>query len=154
MISSHCSPHRARRIAASAACAVFLSVVVFGASSAFARDVNSAAGASTSERAPFHLRLEKSEPSKDAVLATAPTAIHLWYSLPPEMAVTAVKLANADGRAIAVGVPHRASGATASVDVDIKDTLRPGSYIVSWKTASKDGHPVTGDFSFTVKVAE
>ncbi len=102
------------------------------------------------ERA-LHLRLEKSEPTKGAVLATPPTAIRLWYSLPPEMSVTAVKLATADGTAISLSKPTRGAGAKDPVVVDIRHPLAPGDYVVSWKTSSKDGHPISGDFRFTVK---
>lgn len=144
----------ARRTAARVALFAAVAAALVSSSSAFAGDVTASHHLSASPAAPFHLRLEKSEPSKDAQLAAAPKAIHLWFSLPPEMAVTAVKLADADGKAITLGSPHRGSGASDPVDVDIKDALRPGSYIVSWKTASKDGHPVTGDFAFTVKAAE
>lgn len=99
----------------------------------------------------LHLRLEKSEPARGAVLATPPTAIRLWYSLPPELSVTAVKLASADGTAITLSKPTRGSGAKDPVSVNITHPLAPGGYVVSWKTSSKDGHPISGDFSFTVK---
>lgn len=102
------------------------------------------------ERA-FHLRLTKSEPAKAQVLTASPTVIRLWYSLPPEMAVTAVKLSSAEGTAMTLGAPRRGSGAKDPVEVDVKQPLPAGDYIVSWKTSSKDGHPITGDFTFTVK---
>jgi methionine-rich copper-binding protein CopC len=35
--------------------------------------------------------------------------------------------------------------------VAVEEPLAAGKYTVSWKTASSDMHPVTGDFSFTVK---
>ncbi|MCC6927663.1 MAG: copper resistance protein CopC [Gemmatimonadaceae bacterium] len=100
---------------------------------------------------PFHLRLEKSEPAKDETLATAPKVIRLWFSLPPEMAVTAVKLADANGASVALAAPTRGSGAKDPVQSVIQGALADGSYSVSWKTSSKDGHPIRGDFSFTVK---
>jgi len=99
----------------------------------------------------FHLRLVKSEPAKAQVLSTSPTVIRLWFSLAPEMAVTAVKLSTADGTAIPLSAPRRGRAAKDPIEVDIKQSLPPGEYLVSWKTSSKDGHPITGDFSFTVK---
>ena len=33
----------------------------------------------------------------------------------------------------------------------MKQALAAGTYTVSWKTSSKDGHPIKGDFTFTVK---
>jgi copper resistance protein C len=100
-----------------------------------------------------HLRLEKSEPAKGELLTASPTAIRLWFSLPPELAVTVVKLANAEGKAIPLGAPKRASGAKEPVVVDVSQPLAAGSYTVSWKTSSRDGHPIRGDFQFSIKGA-
>lgn len=107
--------------------------------------------AATPLAAPFHLRLEKSEPAKDETLAAAPKAIRLWFSLPPEMAVTAVKLSDANGNPVALAAPTRGSGAKDPVESAIQGAIAAGTYTVSWKTSSKDGHPIRGDFSFTVK---
>lgn len=101
--------------------------------------------------APFHLRLEKSEPTKDEALSAAPKVIRLWFSLPPEMAVTAVKLADANGNPITLAAPTRGTGAKDPVESVIQGALVAGSYTVSWKTSSKDGHPIRGDFTFSVK---
>lgn len=143
------------RFALRSLAAVALAGTVVGATGAFARPVAHGAplGASRST-APFHLHLEKSEPAKDQVLPQAPTVIRLWYSMPPELAVTAVKLRRADGAAITTAAPHRGKDGATAVEVEIKQPLPAGSYVVNWKTASKDGHPVTGDFAFTVKAAE
>ena len=100
---------------------------------------------------PFHLHLEKSEPANDQVLTQAPTVIRLWYSLPPELAVTVVKLTRADGAPVTTAAPHRGKESAANVDVDITQPLSAGSYVVTWKTASKDGHKVSGDFAFSIK---
>jgi len=100
-----------------------------------------------------HLRLEKSEPAAGAVLAASPSAIRLWFSLPPEMAVTVVRLTNAGGAAIPLGTPRRGTGASDPVEVPLKQPLPAGSYTVSWKTSSRDGHPIKGDFRFSVKAA-
>ena len=101
----------------------------------------------------FHLRLEKSEPAKDETLATAPKAIRLWFSLAPEMAVTAIKLSDANGNPVALAAPTRGSGAKDPVESATQGPLAAGPYTVSWKTSSKDGHPIRGDYSFTVKGA-
>lgn len=102
---------------------------------------------------PFHLRLEKSEPASGESLASPPKSIRLFFSLPPEMAVTAVKLSDADGNAVALAAPTRGAGAKDPVESVIQGKVAAGSYTVSWKTSSKDGHPIKGDFSFSVKSA-
>lgn len=102
----------------------------------------------------MHLRLEKSDPAKGAALGTPPTAIRLWFSLPPELSVTAVKLSAAGGIVVKLSKPERGEGAKDPVIVNITHPLAPGDYTVSWKTSSKDGHPISGDFGFTVKAGE
>lgn len=101
----------------------------------------------------LHLRLEKSEPSNGQLLAASPTVLRLWFSLPPEMGITVVRLTDGDGKAISLGKPRRGPGAKDPVEVDVKPPLAAGSYKVSWKTSSRDGHPISGDFHFSVKAA-
>ncbi|MBL8984227.1 MAG: copper resistance protein CopC, partial [Gemmatimonadetes bacterium] len=103
-----------------------------------------------SARAAMHLRLTKSEPAKDAVVA-APSQLQLWFSLKPAMSVTAVKLTSASDVAIKLGKPTHAGDVKLPVVVSVDEPLAPGKYTVSYKTASSDMHPITGDYSFTVK---
>ena len=119
----------------------FLRLAVAGA-------LSLAAGA----RAPaaMHLRLVKSEPASNAVVA-APTQLRLWFSLKPAMAITTVKLATSGDVAIKVGKPAHAGDVKLPVVVAVEEALAPGKYTVSWKTASNDMHPMTGSFNFTVK---
>jgi copper resistance protein C len=100
--------------------------------------------------ATMHLRLVKSEPAKDAVVA-APTQLRLWFSLKPAMSITTVKLTSATGVAIKLGKPVHTGDAKVPIVVRVDEALAPGKYTVSFKTASSDMHPMTGDYSFTVK---
>ncbi len=101
--------------------------------------------------APFHLRLEKSSPSEGEALTTSPKVIRLWFSMAPEMAVTSIKLADANGKAITLAAPRRGSAAKDPVEAEVTGALAAGTYTVAWKTSSKDGHPIKGTFSFSVK---
>ena len=101
----------------------------------------------------FHLRLVRSEPAKDEVLAAPPTVVRLWFSLAPELAVTTVKLATAEGKPVVVGPLRRGSGANDPVEARMTAALVPGRYSVAWKTSSTDGHAMRGAFSFTVRAA-
>ncbi len=127
------------------AVAVLVAVIV-----ASPTGVASASGAVPERGVAFHLRLTKSEPARDQVVS-APTAIRLWFSMAPELAVTTIKLADAAGTAVALSAVRRGSGAGASVEADVAQSLAPGRYTVTWKTSSKDGHPMKGDFTFTVR---
>lgn len=100
--------------------------------------------------ASMHLRLVKSEPAKDIVIE-APKQIKLWYSLKPTLSLTAVKLISASDVEVKLGKPAHSGDAKLPVEVSIEEPLAPGKYMVSWKTASSDMHPITGEYSFTVK---
>jgi methionine-rich copper-binding protein CopC len=104
----------------------------------------------SSARAAMHLRLVKSEPAKNAIVA-APTQLRLWFSLKPTVSLTSVKLTTASDVAIKVGKPVHTGDVKLPVVFAVEEPLAPGKYTVSWKTASNDMHPMTGDFTFTVK---
>ncbi|HCG54870.1 MULTISPECIES: copper resistance CopC family protein [Brevibacterium] len=36
----------------------------------------------------------------------------------------------------------------------LPDNLKPGDYTVTWRVVSQDGHPISGDFDFTIADAE
>lgn len=98
--------------------------------------------------APFHLRLVRSEPAANDTVPP-PAAIRLWFSLDPAMSVTSIRLKGA--REVTLGRATWSGTSKAPVEAAVGDTLAPGRYTVTWKTASKDMHPVTGSYSFTVR---
>lgn len=100
--------------------------------------------------AAMHLRLVKSDPAASATIA-APTQLRLWFSLKPTISVTTVKLANAAKAPIKLAKPTFAGDVKLPVTVTIEEPLAPGTYTVTWKTASGDLHAMTGDYTFTVK---
>lgn len=97
----------------------------------------------------FHTHLTHSSPSKDETVAAAPTQVRLWFSQKPEVGLTSVTLLAADSSKVPTGKAAKTDD-TLSVAVPIEGALQPGSYVVRWRTASKDGHPVKGQYAFTV----
>jgi putative copper export protein/methionine-rich copper-binding protein CopC len=96
-----------------------------------------------------HARLTKSAPTADARLSALPTAIRLWYSEAPEIALTRVILTDSAGHVVKVGAVER-DESTLAVHVAIIGKLAAGRYKVTWKTAAADGHPSQGSFTFVV----
>lgn len=94
-----------------------------------------------------HDALQRSVPAKDAHLAVAPTSLRLTFSSAPHLAFVRVSLV-AGGTAVRLGAPRLDSART--VVVNILGTLRPGPYTVVWQIAGRDGHPVRGQYSFTI----
>ena len=109
------------------------------------------------EAARRHLRLEKSSPAADTVLAASPAALELWFSEKVELGVTRIRLEGPDAKPVALGALKfdvRKPGATAevpSVVAAIPAALAEGPHVVRWSTASRDGHVVKGEIAFTVR---
>jgi methionine-rich copper-binding protein CopC len=97
-----------------------------------------------------HLALVKSDPKANDTLHTAPTAVRLWFTEPPEMAVTTIKVVSASGTAVPTKPVTRDTSATAPVVAAISGPVAPGSYVVHWKTTADDGHPAAGSIPFVV----
>jgi len=92
-----------------------------------------------------HTTLTSSDPAKGATVA-APAEIHLNYADPVRFPGVVVR--DAQGG-------HHESGKPSAVDNHVVEkvagTLAPGVYTVGWRVVAEDGHPVTGEFRFTVK---
>ncbi len=97
---------------------------------------------------PLHLKLDKSDPTKDAVLTTAPSAVSLWFSQAVELPASKVTITNAAEKVIATkALTNEANGAVVAA---IDAPMPAGRYTVSWRTMAKDGHVIKGDFVFSV----
>jgi methionine-rich copper-binding protein CopC len=103
----------------------------------------------TSAGALLHNRLTKSAPKKDEVLPSAPTSIRLWFSEPPEPALSAITLLG-PGRTRVVLSKARKTDDPLSIVADIKDSTPIGVYTVEWRASGKDGHVIRGNYRFTI----
>ena len=98
-----------------------------------------------------HLRVQKSMPEADAILAASPDHIQVWFSQAPDPAISRLTLEGADGE-IAVG--ETTIHDDKSLKAMLPSTLARGDYTVKWRTAGDDGHTQRGDFAFTVLAAD
>jgi copper resistance protein C len=99
----------------------------------------------TTVPAEAHTTLASSDPAKGATV-TSPTRIRLTYTDPVRF--TGVVVVDAEGG-------HHESGKSQAVDDQVTEqvagVLAPGVYTVGWRVVAPDGHPVTGEYRFTVK---
>lgn len=107
--------------------------------------------ASTSHR---HLALRRAEPGVNDTIATSPTTITLWFTESVKAAGTSVRLIAADEHALTLGAVTVDAAAKAPAVVPVSETLKPGAYVVQWKTMAEDGHPTSGKFSFVLRAAK
>ena len=98
----------------------------------------------------WHLHLVRSQPAANDTLRQAPAAIRLWFSSPPEMAITTIHLTSADGKAVPVGPATRDKADSAPVVAPVTGSVAPGSYVVAWRTSAQDGHMSSGTIPFVV----
>jgi copper transport protein len=93
-----------------------------------------------------HAVLVESSPAADTVLAEAPEKAVLRFNEPVRPVVVRL-LRAADGSSIELG-------ATEAFDTELRaalpETLFAGSYLLSYRVTSADGHPVAGSFVFAI----
>ncbi|MGB6242350.1 MAG: CopD family protein [Castellaniella sp.] len=92
-----------------------------------------------------HAALVRAAPAPGAVLAQAPAVIELIFSEP--VGVTAARLFGPDGRLLPLGTIHD-RGQQISIPVP-QDTAQ-GTYLLSWRVVSADGHPIGGTLDYAV----
>lgn len=98
-----------------------------------------------------HNHLVKSSPSSGDTLQASPADITLWFSERPEVAFTSATLIRGNADSTRIGPLKAATTADSlAVKVTVPSMLTPGTYVVAWRTASRDGHAIRGRFHFTV----
>jgi copper transport protein len=110
--------------------------------------LGSAAVSATLAWASVHIRLESSVPEAGAVLTTAPEHLELRFSARVDQALSSVTLVTPADDSLSVSM--ESDDADGRVLVGSVGDLMDGEYLVLWKTVSADGHPVSGEFTFTL----
>jgi copper transport protein len=94
-----------------------------------------------------HAVLLRSEPSPQTTVKTPPAAVRLQFSEPVEVAFGAVRVFDVDGKRVDSGKLSKANGGR---DVLARAGLPGGTYTVTWRVVSTDGHAIRGAFQFYV----
>jgi methionine-rich copper-binding protein CopC len=101
----------------------------------------------------MHLKVDKSSPAEGATVTAAPEQVRIWFTEAPTLAVSSVTLTGPSGK-VDLGkltLGKKDDVLDKSVIAKIKDTLKPGKYVVAWKSSGHDGHILTGTYEFTLK---
>lgn len=107
----------------------------------------------SSSPAAAHDELLSSYPSAETSVRTSPDEITLTFSAALVDADTpsVIEVVDATGRNVGAGAP----GITgASITQHLSPETAAGQYTVTWAVVSSDGHPISGEYSFTVGAAE
>lgn len=95
-----------------------------------------------------HARLIESNPQSEQVVQTSPQTVTLTFSEPIEDALGTIRVFD--------GAARRADGGDTTrngpdvLSTRLQGDLTSGTYTVSWRVASADGHPIDGAFVFHV----
>lgn len=93
-----------------------------------------------------HAALVSTDPVDGAVLPSAPDSVTLTFNEPVVLPANGVEVHDATG----ADVVTTARIADTLVEVDLPEGLGLGSYLLTWRVVSADGHPLAGSLSFSV----
>lgn len=102
-------------------------------------------GAWSATPAGAHAVLLSQTPAADAVLDSSPPQVLLEFSESVSAPEDAVTLLGPDGGEIE---PTSLDAVDTTVTADLPDLEQQGSYTVTWKVVSADGHPIRGAYLF------
>lgn len=92
-----------------------------------------------------HATLVSSSPEDGAVVAEAPREVELTFDEPVRLAADGLALFDASGE------PVEVSGRSEDAVVTARPgALTDGSYVLTWRVVSADGHPIAGSLTFSV----
>ena len=125
-------------------------VLLFAGVTAFAP----AAPAAPARDAAFHAHLVRADPAVNDTIASTPRTVRLWFSEPVELGLSRIRIMRMGGDTVKTSVlRHDGSAATtAALDLASPPTA-PGTYIVTYRVVSRDGHPSSGSYQFVLRAA-
>ncbi len=100
-----------------------------------------------------HAELLETTPSNGKVLSKAPQSITLRFNAPVETRGATVRVIDMAGAAVAgMGAPTHVAGTKDTLTVTVPKGIGAGTQAVVYRVVSADGHPIQGQFSFSVGV--
>jgi len=105
-------------------------------------------------RGAFHAHLVRAEPAVNDTLAATPRAVRLWFSEPVELGLSRIKIVRIGGDTVKTGALRHEGDASTTAALDLATPpSAPGTYLVTYRVVSRDGHPTSGSYSFVLKDA-
>lgn len=96
-----------------------------------------------------HASLESSSPADGTLLDAAPTQVELRFSGTVVAGSGTVQVFAPDGAELQSGAPSPRRGARIVQPIEVAD--EDGTYGVSYRVSSEDGHVINGSFTFSVR---
>ena len=105
------------------------------------------------ETAHAHSAYVRSTPGADAVIASAPAKVEIWFSqeLFRRKGENTIRVSGPDGQEVSNGETTIDDDDRTHIWVELSPNLPAGKYLVEWKNISvEDGHTTEGSFSFSI----
>lgn len=96
-----------------------------------------------------HQQLLRATPGKGDHLSAAPVQLRLVFNEPVELAVSRMRLTGPLGDIALAELMLDADSSTVLI-ARVSGTLVAGTYTVTWQVVGSDGHPVRGEYTFTI----
>jgi copper transport protein len=93
-----------------------------------------------------HATLVSSDPAEGTVLAESPGRVAFTFDEAVQLVPGGLLAFDASGEQVDV----EASASGTVVEGDLPDTLDEGTYVITWRVVSSDGHPIAGSLTFHV----
>lgn len=94
-----------------------------------------------------HANLVGSDPANGSILADAPAQVVLTFSEPVRLVTDKIMVIGPDGEPVHEGEPQAQD---ADVIIPLGDADDIGTYLVSYRVISRDGHPIGGAVTYSV----
>lgn len=93
-----------------------------------------------------HATLVSTDPAEGAVLASAPDQVTFTFDEPVQLVPKGVLAFDAAGDQVDVDASAKDTEVVAELPGDLDD----GTYVVTWRVVSSDGHPIAGSLTFHI----
>jgi copper transport protein len=97
-----------------------------------------------------HAIVESTEPRIDQVVETSPEQIVMRFNEPVELAFGAIRVYDTNGDRVDDGDADHVGDDLQAVTVPLEADLPNGTYTVTWRVVSADGHPISEAFVFHI----
>ena len=122
--------------------------LLFAGVTAFAPPTPMLAGRGTA----FHAHLVRADPAVNDTIASTPKSVRLWFSEPVELGLSRVRIVRVGGDTVKTsGLRHEGTAAATAALYLATPPTSPGTYVVTYRVVSRDGHPTSGSYSFVLK---
>ena len=97
-----------------------------------------------------HDGLISTSPADGARVGVVPAEVHMVFTAPPLGIGKRVEVTDAGGHVVSVEAPRLVDS---TLTQPLAGELPAGAYHVRWRVTSSDGHPISGQYSFTASAA-